>query len=288
MLALPTTSIAATQPNILLLMPDQWRWDWDGAAHADAGKAPPLHLPNIESLREKGTSFPRGAVVPAPVCAPSRSCMASLREYDHAGTATNFANDYQADKIPTYFSALQDAGYHTMSTGKDDLTKATQLGYKLGKDTRNGSDTYHARMLGFSDSVRFSGKDDVVSTFPTPHEPYGYMLNASVVKLANGTSIDAYAAHRACLTGKDAALCEASTYPHELYEDDWTAAQVITPLPTPGHAYDDDDCGSRPPSSDPAIPPTRPRRRWRCSSARRRTRRGSCGCPSRARTRRSR
>lgn len=230
LLALPMTSIVATQPNILLLMPDQWRWDWDGVAHADAGRAPPLHLPNIESLREKGTSFPRGAVVPAPVCAPSRSCMASLREYDHAGTATNFANDYQAGKIPTYFSALQNVGYHTMSTGKDDLTKATQLGYKLGKDTRNGSDTYHARELGFSDSIRFSGKDDVVSTYPAPHEPYGYMLNASVVELANGTKIDAYAAHRACLTGKDAALCEASTYPHELYEDDWTAAQAVALL----------------------------------------------------------
>ena len=42
----------------------------------------------------------------APVCAPSRSCMASLREYDFAGTATNGANDYDVS-IPTYFSALQ-------------------------------------------------------------------------------------------------------------------------------------------------------------------------------------
>ena len=77
------------RPNILLLMPDQWRWDWDGTAHPHTGKLPPLSLPNIDGLRSAGTAFPRGAAVPAVVCAPSRSCMASLREYDEAGTATN-------------------------------------------------------------------------------------------------------------------------------------------------------------------------------------------------------
>ena len=94
---LPSLASAATaRPNILLLMPDQWRWDWDGAAHDHEGAPPPLRLPHIQRLREHGTSFPRGAVVPAPICGPSRSCMASLREYDHAGVATNTANDYRA------------------------------------------------------------------------------------------------------------------------------------------------------------------------------------------------
>ena len=51
------------QPNILLLMPDQWRWDWDGLSHTNAGKAPPIHLPNIERLRRLGVTFPRGGVV---------------------------------------------------------------------------------------------------------------------------------------------------------------------------------------------------------------------------------
>ena len=76
--------------------------------------------------------------------------MASLREYDEAGVATNKANDYRASEMPTYFSALRRAGYHTMTTGKDDLTKATHLGYTLGYDTRNASDTYLARALGLS------------------------------------------------------------------------------------------------------------------------------------------
>ena len=230
-LVMSVASTVAARPNVLLLMPDQWRWDWDGTPHEHAGAPPPLRLPHIQQLRDSGTTFPRGAVVPAPVCAPSRSCMASLREYDQAGTATNFANDFRAGEIPTYFSALEAAGYHTMSTGKDDLTKATQLGYKLGRDTRNASATYHAVELGFSDSIRFSGKEDVISTYPTPHEPYGYHLDASRVTLANGTEVNAFAAHKACLTGHDAAsLCDRGSYPASLYEDDWTAAQAVTLL----------------------------------------------------------
>ena len=95
--------------------------------------------------------------------------MASLREYDHAGVATNKANDYKAKEIPTYFSALQRAGYHTMSAGKDDLTKATHLGYTIGKESRNASNTYLAHALGFSDSRRFEGKGGVICTWPKPH-----------------------------------------------------------------------------------------------------------------------
>jgi arylsulfatase len=215
-----------TRPNILLLMPDQWRWDWDGLDHGY--EAPPLNLPNIERLRELGTTFPRGGVVPAPVCAPSRACMASLREYDYAGVATNKANDYKAKEIPTYFSALQRAGYHTMTTGKDDLTKATHLGYTLGKNTRNGSDTYLAKALGFSESFRFEGKGGVLETYPKPHEPFGYFLDDQMLKLSNGTKINAFVAHRYCVVRHDPRICETSTYPQDLYEDDWTAAHAKT------------------------------------------------------------
>ena len=99
--------VEAKRPNVLLLMPAQWRSDWDGL-HNDNGSAIPLNLPHLRALQNTGTRFTQ-AYVPAVVCAPSRSCMASLREYDHAGTATNGANDYDVT-IPTYFSALQDAG----------------------------------------------------------------------------------------------------------------------------------------------------------------------------------
>merc|ERR1711871_1079064 len=221
---------APRQPNILLLMPDQWRWDWDGLEHAHAGAPPPLHLPHIEHLRRLGTTFPRGAVVPAPVCAPSRACMASLREYDHAGLSTNKANDYKAKQIPTYFSALQRSGYHTMSAGKDDLTKATHLGYTIGHDTHNASNTYLAHALGFSDSIRFEGKGGVLCTWPKPHEPFGYFLDGETVRLKNGTELSAFVAHRECVVRYDPNICQTSTFPQRLYEDDWTAAQASTLL----------------------------------------------------------
>jgi len=213
---------SAAQPNILLLMPDQWRYDWDGL-HDDNGQEIPMVLPNLRALQEGGTRFTQ-AYVPAVVCAPSRSCMASLREYDKAGTATNGANDFNVE-IPTYFSALQRAGYHTMSTGKDDLTKKTQLGYHLGLDTSNASNTYHQKELGFSDAIRYSGKEDVVQG-TRPHEGYGYFLSNRTVKLESGSEINAYTAHKDCIHG-DRKLCDASSYPQELYEDDWTAQNAI-------------------------------------------------------------
>mmetsp|Transcript_23758 Transcript_23758/g.74238 ORF Transcript_23758/g.74238 Transcript_23758/m.74238 type:complete len:515 (-) Transcript_23758:28-1572(-) len=213
----------ARPPSILFLMPDQWRHDWDT-------RLDELDVPNLRSLAADGTRFEQ-AYVQAVVCAPSRSCMASLRDYDACGVATNAANDYDVE-IPTYFSALQDAGYHTMSTGKDDLTKASALGYLLNHSTRNASDTYHAKELGFSDSIRYSGKNDVISTYPEPHEAYGYMLNASTVQLDNGTTVNAYAAHAAChgKAGVDPTLCDAASFPQNLYEDDWTAQNAVTLL----------------------------------------------------------
>ena len=223
----------SSRPNILLLMPDQWRWDWDGAHEAA------LRMPHLAALRASGTSFPQGATVPSPLCAPSRACMVSLREYDEAGVPDNHLNDYPAEEIPTYFSSLKAAGYHTMAAGKDDLTKHSRLGWRLGKNIESASGTYLADTLGFSDSRRYLGKIDVVSKYPEPSDPFGYYLKSKHVKLGNGTTVNAFDAHAACLgvVGTDPKLCkDASSYPQELYEDDWTAAQAVELLE---HAPDD-------------------------------------------------
>ena len=214
----------SARPNVLLLMPDQWRWDWDGAHEAA------LHMPHLAALRASGTSFPHGATVPSPLCAPSRASMASLREYDEAGVPDNHLNDYPADEVPTYFSLLKAAGYHTMAAGKDDLTKHSRLGWHLGKSVDDASKTYLADQLGFSDSRRYLGKIDVVSKYPEPTDPFGYYLKSKHVTLGNGTTVNAFDAHAACLgvSGTDPKLCkDASAYPQELYEDDWTAAQAV-------------------------------------------------------------
>ena len=75
-------------PNILLLFPDQWRYDWDGFTRENQPDipGPMLHVPTTRGVAAAGTRFTT-AYVPAPVCAPSRSCLASGREY--GSTAVN-------------------------------------------------------------------------------------------------------------------------------------------------------------------------------------------------------
>ncbi len=221
-------------PNLLLLFPDEWRYDWAGIEYphtASPSGRIPLHLPNTAALAAKGTLFTQ-AYVPAPVCAPSRSCLASAREYDYAGVLSNFANDYPSDQ-PTFYGQLRAAGYHTMTTGKDDLTKATQLGsavdYAGCGDCVAGDGRYHQDAMGFSDGLRYCGKMDVVN-HPDPHEMYGYFLRNQSVRTQAGANLTGWDGHRACLGKGDASLCDATSFPQELYEDDWTAANAIALL----------------------------------------------------------
>ena len=216
---LPGAAEPASQPNILLLMPDQWRWDWDGMHEAK------LRVPHMASLQGLGTSFPHGATAPAPLCAPSRACLASLREYDEAGVANNLESDYPVDKHPTYFSALQHAGYHTMVAGKDDLTKKSRLGSILGRRNFNAKRTYNAEDLGFSDSRRCLGKRDVFHAFPKPGDPYGHWLSSRTINGHNAFDVNA-----ACLNfpGSDPKLCkDRKSHPQGMYQDDWTAGQAV-------------------------------------------------------------
>lgn len=214
---------SGTRPNILLLFPDQWRFDWDGLrAHED--DAPPLRTPNLRKYAKLGTQF-RHAYVPAPVCAPSRAALASGREYDEAGVPSN-SYDYPENQT-TFYSQMQRAGYHTMTTGKDDLTKATQLGEHIGKYLPFGA--YRMEELGFSDGIRHSGKEDVINEFPKPHEAYGFFLNNQTVKLENGSDVNAFAAHYHCMKEPET-LCDGTSFPDELYEDNWVAANALTLL----------------------------------------------------------
>jgi arylsulfatase len=89
-----TASLALARPNILLLFPDQWRWDWASNLYSV-----PLHMPTFDALTAVGVRFAQ-AYVPSPLCAPSRACLASGREYDEAGVPDNFSNDYPLNGAP--------------------------------------------------------------------------------------------------------------------------------------------------------------------------------------------
>lgn len=269
-----STGTTGGRPNILLLFPDQWRYDWDGRESYDyedssnfrgcrdkksknehftnkvkddchdgdeelkmtrtrtgIGKnshLPPLILPTIQELAQRGTRFLH-AYVPSPLCAPARACVASGREYDEADVPTNLNNDYNIN-IPTFYSVLRDAGnYSTLTTGKDDLTKATSLGTRTGQGDWRG--LYHQWELGFTDGFRCSGKIDVVRE-SEPHERYGTWLKAQSINLQNGTTISGWDGHRLCMRSPE--NCTAELFPEFLYEDNWVTRNTIRLLRSQG------------------------------------------------------
>ena len=154
-------------PNILLFFPDELRYDWGGLHNNPyyTKNELPLKTPNFDALAARGTRFSR-AFVGAPVCAPSRACLASGRFHDQAGLPQNFHNDYNTS-ITTFYSVLQAQGYHTMVAGRDDLDKSS------GGPGDDGSK--HTNKLGFSDAIRCDGSTDVTAG-GTPHEPFGEWL----------------------------------------------------------------------------------------------------------------
>jgi len=159
--------------------------------------------------------------VPAPVCAPSRACLAAGREYDLAGVPNNFQNDYPINQT-TFFSKLRDAGYWTMTTEKDDLTKASQLGTRNHEGDWRG--LYHQQELGFSDGLRSAGKMDVVDT-KEPHDLYGHFLKENVV-IVNGTKMNAWDTHYTCMKHLD--QCNRSgMFPDVYYEDNFVAENAL-------------------------------------------------------------
>jgi len=120
-----------------------------------------------------------------------------------------------------------------MTTGKDDLTKASQLGSKTGypgcPECHDGDGLYRQAELGFSDALRYSGKMDVVQQ-AVPHEMYGFFLRNHTVKSEHGEATDAWEGHRACMGKGDKSLCDKLTFESEYYEDDFTANNAITLL----------------------------------------------------------
>eukprot|EP01083_Nonionella_stella_P175853 613669_1 len=84
--------------NILLLFPDAWRFDWadDYFIHNLS-----IHTPIFDSIVSSGTRFVH-TIVASPTCAPSRSCIASGKEYDFCGVPSNSFN-FPTHQIKTQF-----------------------------------------------------------------------------------------------------------------------------------------------------------------------------------------
>jgi arylsulfatase A-like enzyme len=148
---------AERRPNILLLFPDQHRYDWLGT-NPDL----PLRTPNLDGLAARGVRFSQ-AYCPSPLCAPSRACLASGKEYDRCSVPTN-KEDYPYDQT-TFYTLLRDAGYHVAGCGKFDLHKGSPT---WGVDGKHGLAEW-----GFSDGIDNAGKWDAINSGrETPKDPY--------------------------------------------------------------------------------------------------------------------
>ncbi|MDE0125589.1 MAG: sulfatase-like hydrolase/transferase [Bryobacterales bacterium] len=148
---------AVARPNILVLLSDQHRWDWLGR-NPDV----PAPTPNMDALARRGVDF-SGAIVPSPVCGPSRSCLGSGMEYENCGVEVN-RQPYRPE-ITTFYRHLRDSGYHTMACGKIDLHK--------GASGRTLDGRRNMEPWGFSDMLITAGKGGGYFGAPAgPKEPY--------------------------------------------------------------------------------------------------------------------
>ncbi|MGF1449579.1 MAG: sulfatase [Opitutales bacterium] len=130
-------------PNILFLFPDQWRGDWIGAE----GKVP-VRTPNLDALCQRGTRFTQ-CRSNAPVCIPSRACLAQGVRYHRCGCPNN---SYVMDAArPNLFKQLREAGYRTLTSGKCDVHAHREFYSNTGWDAQLGR-------LGFSDGIDQRGK----------------------------------------------------------------------------------------------------------------------------------
>ena len=100
------------QPNILILMTDQHRFDALGCAGNDS-----IETPNIDRLAQSGCHF-TNAYCPTPVCVSSRmSFITGLRLASHR-YPTNNPLPGPVPEQPTLMTLLHRAGYHTQGVGK--------------------------------------------------------------------------------------------------------------------------------------------------------------------------
>jgi arylsulfatase A-like enzyme len=110
---------AASHPNIVLYLADQWRWDFTGANGLNGSS----RTPNLDAMVARGTNF-NHTVTNQPVCGPSRSVLFSSRYATDSGVWRN-GLPLRHD-IPTLAGELRKAGYSANLIGKWHLAAGTE------------------------------------------------------------------------------------------------------------------------------------------------------------------
>jgi arylsulfatase len=192
---------SARRPNILLIFPDEHRFDW-----TSLNRGLDVRMPNLAALAKTGVAF-KDAMVASPLCAPSRACLASGKEYSRCGVRDN-GDDYPVHQT-TYYSRLREAGYHVMGCGKMDLHKAS---YTWGLDGKHLLPEW-----GFSDGIDNAGKmDAILSGADQPKDPYMAFLEQQKLR-------EVHIADFRQRTGHAYAHTAPSPLPDNAYCDNWIA-----------------------------------------------------------------
>jgi len=198
------------RPNILFFFPDQHRFDWIGG-----NPKIPVRTPNLDRVARRGVKFNK-AVVASPLCAPSRGCLASGKEYDRARVASNGV-DYPLDQT-TFYSLLRASGYHVAGCGKFDLHKKSETWGLDGK--------HLLPEWGFSDGIDNAGKWDAIrSGMKEPKDPYMGFLERHGLR---ETHIKDFLRRRG--DRKNYSVTDPTPLPEDAYCDNWIAQNGLTLL----------------------------------------------------------
>jgi N-acetylglucosamine-6-sulfatase len=103
-------AVAAKQPNVVVILCDDLRWDCLGVTGH-----PHLKTPHIDRLAKEGILF-KNAFCTTSLCSPSRASILSGL-YAHTHGVTNNFTEYPVD-LPSFPKQLQAAGYETAYLGK--------------------------------------------------------------------------------------------------------------------------------------------------------------------------
>ncbi len=103
------------QPNIIVLMPDQLRWDFLGCYGAAFA-----HTPAMDELASHGVRYER-AISPHPLCIPARASLLTGHNALATGVLTNgcwLRPDHTECGMPSFAELLSGNGYQTAAIGK--------------------------------------------------------------------------------------------------------------------------------------------------------------------------
>ncbi|MFH1377166.1 MAG: sulfatase-like hydrolase/transferase [Planctomycetota bacterium] len=200
------------QPNILIIMSDEHRWDY-----SQFNGDPVVQTPHLDRLAQSGVNF-TNAYCNSPLCSPSRqSFMAGLYPY-RIGLWNNTSS--MPESTATWAHALSAAGYETMLCGKMHFNGFQKM---YGFDRRpvlegnNNGDVFYSWGIRTTHDwtqplkpCRSGPKDITQAGIDVPERQPIFQHDARIV---NGT-IDILKEKAAQPDGKPWALCCSTVLPH--------------------------------------------------------------------------